>query len=56
MQQLPEWMEQHPDCSSTGTKENEDYLQIVSNSMITDDSKESKQLVKEIMKTVVIDK
>ena len=56
LQQLPEWMEQHPDCSSTGSKENEDYLQIVSNTMQTDDSKESKQLVKEIMKTVVIDK
>lgn len=56
LQQLPEWMEQHPHCSNTGSKENEDYLQIVSNSMITDDSKESKILVKEIMKTVVIDK
>jgi hypothetical protein len=56
LQQLPEWMEQHPKCASTGSKENEDYLQIISNSMITDDSKESKILVKEIMKKVVIDK
>ena len=55
LQQIPAWMETHPMCSTSGTKENEDYFQMIQ-VLSTNETKENRNITKQILKGVAIEK
>jgi hypothetical protein len=60
MKQIPEWTKLHPEFKDSCSKENDRYLQIVSESMSGTTEEESKKnytkIIKNIVKETVIDK
>ena len=60
IKQIPEWTKLHPDFKDSCSKENDRYLQIVSESMSGTTEEESKKnytkIIKNIVKETVIDK
>lgn len=60
MRQIPEWVKAHPDCLDSGSKQNDKYLKIVSNSMSGSTEEEQKsninKIISKVAKEVVINK
>jgi hypothetical protein len=60
IQQISEWIKLHPDCLDSESKKNDQYLQIVSNSMSGGTIEEQKsninKIIKNLAKEVVINK
>ncbi len=58
--QISEWIKENPKCMNTESKENDKYLQIISNSMSGSTTEESesnvKNIIKNIAKEITIDK
>ena len=60
IRQIPEWTNQNPDCKQSDSKKNDQYLNIVMNSMSGGTNEEQsnniEKIVKNISKSVFIDK
>jgi hypothetical protein len=60
IKQIPEWMRKNPNCNSSDSNKNDQYLQIVMNSMSGGSNEEQhnniEKIVKNITKSVIIDK
>lgn len=60
MKQISEWVKMNPDCFNSDSKQNDKYLQIVSNSMsggtIEEQERNIQQIIKKLSKEVVIQK
>lgn len=60
IKQIPEWVKLHPDCHDSESKQNDKYLQIVSNSMSGGTEIEQKtninKIISKIAKEVIINK
>ena len=60
MKQIPEWVKTHPECFDSNSKQNDKYLQIVSNSMSGSTEQEQKmnmdKIISKVAKEVIINK
>lgn len=60
IKQIPEWMRRNPNCNSSESNKNDQYLQIVMNSMSGGSNEEQynniEKIVKNITKSVIIEK
>ena len=60
IKQIPAWVKQNPNCKSASSKKNDEYLQLISNSMCGSSHEEElaniKNIIKNIAKEVIIDK
>ena len=60
IRQIGEWKKEHPDCTDSNSRQNDLYLQIVSNAMSggtsEEQSKNYEKIISNIAKEVVIDK
>ena len=60
IKQIPEWMRRNPNCNSSDSTKNDQYLQIVMNSMSGSSNEEQynniEKIVKNITKSVIIEK
>lgn len=60
IKQIGEWKKEHPDCTDSASRQNDLYLQIVSNAMSggtsEEQSKNYEKIISNIAKEVVIDK
>lgn len=60
MRKIPEWVNAHPDCLDSDSKQNDKYLKIVSNSMSGSTEAEQKsninKIISKVAKEVVINK
>jgi hypothetical protein len=60
IKQIPIWVKQNPNCKNACSKKNDEYLQLISNSMCGSSHEEEltniKYIIKNIAKEVIIDK
>jgi hypothetical protein len=60
IKQIPKWVEQNPSCKDSDSKQNEEYMQLVSNSMTGNSLEEQlynmNKIISKVAKEVIIDK
>lgn len=60
IKQIPLWVEQNPQCKDINSSKNDEYMKLISNSMIGSDEQETAEnmnkIIKNVSKEVVIDK
>ena len=56
IQQIPEWVEQHPDCKDSDSRRNNQYLHIVSESMGCCEPANYGKIIHNVSKQVIVDK
>jgi len=56
IQQIPKWTEEHPHCKDSDSKQNDQYLQILCESMGSAEPSNVEKVIRNIAKEVVIDK
>ena len=56
LKHFPEWMEKHPNCNDSNSKENEEYHSLIKNTITQNTEDNKNKVAKNIIKDVVIDK
>jgi hypothetical protein len=60
IQQIPNWVEQNPQCKDTNSKKNDEYMTLILNTMngstIEEQNENINTVIKNVSKEVIIDK